>query len=168
MPWVIILNIGEKGITIKNLILASGGMFLLWKATKEIYNLVENEEENKVEFTTTKESMMFVIFQIIIFDLIFSLDSVLTAVGMTDNFSVMVIAVILSVCIMILFAKSISNFINKNPSIKVLALSFLILIGVLLVAEGFDNHINKAYIYFAMLFSLLVEFLNKRKLRKRK
>ncbi len=144
----------------RDLILLLGGLFLIYKSTHEIHNKLEGEEEHG----TTRKVASFgsVIFQILLLDLVFSLDSVITAVGMADHLGVMVIAVIIAVGIMMISAGTISDFIGKHPTLKMLALSFLLLIGVSLVAEGFDQHIEKGYIYAAMGFSLLVEFLNLR------
>lgn len=143
----------------RDLILFIGGLFLIYKATTEIHHKVEghiessNIKKSKVTFTS-------IIIQILILDLVFSLDSVITAVGMVDQIGVMIAAVIVAVVIMLLSAESISRFVNDYPSVKMLALAFLLLIGVSLTAEAFDQHIPKGYIYFAMAFSVLVEFLN--------
>ena len=136
-----------------------GGLFLLYKATHEIHERLEGAEhgENKGGWASTFAG---VIFQIMVLDLVFSLDSVITAVGMADHIEVMVAAVIIAIVVMLVFAKQIGDFINKYPSMKILALSFLLLIGVLLTAEGLGQHINKGYIYFAMAFALMVELLN--------
>ncbi len=142
----------------RDLILIIGGLFLIYKSTHEIHNKMEGEEE---EASVKKvHSFSSVIFQILLLDIVFSLDSVITAVGMADELWVMVAAVIISVIVMMFSAKSISNFVNDHPTVKMLALSFLLLIGVSLLAEGFEQHIPKGYIYFAMAFSVLVEFLN--------
>ncbi|WP_181307462.1 TerC family protein [Rufibacter sp. XAAS-G3-1] len=149
----------------RDIILFGGGMFLLAKSTTEIHNKLEGEEEEHgVAGGTT--TMGKILVQIILVDIVFSFDSILTAVGMVDHLIVMVIAVILSMGIMLAFAKVISDFVNNHPTVKMLALSFLILIGVMLIVEAFHGEIPKGYIYFAMFFSLLVEFLNM-KLRKK-
>lgn len=142
----------------RDLILIIGGLFLIYKSTSEIHEKLEGaEHEQKVRKTYTFSQ---VIIQILILDIVFSLDSVITAVGMADKLGVMVAAVIIAVIVMMFSAASISNFVNKHPTVKMLALSFLLLIGVSLLAEGFDQHIPKGYIYFAMAFSVLVEVLN--------
>lgn len=153
------------GVSWRDIILFGGGLFLLAKSTTEIHNKLEGEEEahGATGGTTT---MGKILVQIILVDIVFSFDSILTAVGMVDHLSVMVIAVILSMGIMLAFARVISDFVNNHPTVKMLALSFLILIGVMLVVEAFHGEIPKGYIYFAMFFSLLVEFLNM-KLRKK-
>lgn len=142
----------------RDLILIIGGIFLIYKSTTEIHEKLEgSEHEQKISKTYTFSQ---VIIQILILDIVFSLDSVITAVGMADKLGVMVAAVIIAVIVMMFSAASISNFVNKHPTVKMLALSFLLLIGVSLLAEGFDQHIPKGYIYFAMAFSVLVEVLN--------
>jgi len=149
----------------RDLILSLGGLFLVWKSTKEIHQLTEGEEghgSNKVH-----AGFAGVILQIIIIDLVFSLDSIITAVGMVDNIYVMVAAVIASVGLMMVFARGIGEFVSAHPSIKMLALSFLLVVGVMLIAEGFDHKVPKGYIYFAMAFSVAVEMLNIR-MRKKK
>ncbi len=149
----------------RDLILLVGGLFLLGKATYEIHDKLEvaGSKENKAAAYAGFAS---IIVQIMILDMVFSLDSVITAVGMADHISVMVTAVVISVGVMMAFANSISEFIEKHPTLKMLALSFLILIGVMLVLEGMGTHIEKGYIYFAMGFSLSVEMLNLRMRRK--
>ncbi|MDO8992162.1 TerC family protein [Daejeonella sp.] len=142
----------------RDLILLSGGLFLIYKSTTEIHDKLEGEEhksEGKAVVTFSG-----VILQILILDVVFSLDSVITAVGMADHIGVMIAAVIIAVIVMMLSAGGISDFVNKHPTVKMLALSFLLLIGVSLLAEGFEQHIPKGYIYFAMAFSVLVEMLN--------
>jgi predicted tellurium resistance membrane protein TerC len=143
----------------KDLILFIGGLFLVGKATHEIHNKLEGSEEsqNGSRAITTMSS---VIIQIMLMDIIFSLDSVITAVGMAESIYVMILAVIIAVAVMMIFARPISDFVERHPTMKMLALSFLILIGVMLVADAFERHIPKGYIYFAMAFSLGVEVLN--------
>ncbi|TDQ79694.1 TerC family protein [Sphingobacterium yanglingense] len=143
----------------RDLILFIGGLFLIYKSTTEIHHKVEGEVEMA---TVGKKVVSFasIIVQILILDLVFSLDSVITAVGMVDQIGVMIASVIVAVGIMLLSAESISKFVNDYPSVKMLALAFLLLIGVSLTAEAFDQHIPKGYIYFAMAFSVLVEYLN--------
>lgn len=142
----------------RDIILIMGGLFLLAKSTHEIHSSLEIQE-NSVSAPVIS-SFMSVLVQIAILDIIFSLDSVITAVGLVDHLSIMVIAVVTSVGVMLFAAKPIGDFVDNNPTIKMLALSFLILIGFTLVAEGFDVHIPKGYIYFAMAFSLSIEMLN--------
>ena len=142
----------------RDLILLIGGLFLIYKSTTEIHDKLEGAEHQ----SDGKAVVTFsgVIIQILILDIVFSLDSVITAVGMADHIEVMIAAVIIAVFVMMLSAGAISEFVNKHPTVKMLALSFLLLIGVSLLAEGFDQHIPKGYIYFAMAFSVLVEMLN--------
>ncbi|MEN5232272.1 TerC family protein [Sphingobacterium faecium] len=143
----------------RDLILFIGGLFLIYKSTTEIHHKMDGQhDEQKV--SKKNATFMSTIFQILVLDIVFSLDSVITAVGMVDQIGVMVAAVIIAVLIMLLSAEQISKFVNDYPSVKMLALSFLLLIGVSLTAEAFDQHIPKGYIYFAMAFSVLVEFLN--------
>ena len=155
----------EFAVSWRDIILFAGGLFLLAKSTTEIHNKLEGEEEShgggKVYASLSR-----VLIQIILIDIVFSFDSILTAVGLAQEIIVMVIAVILAMGIMLVFAKYVSDFVNKHPTVKMLALAFLILIGFMLVIEALHQHIPKGYIYFAMFFSLLVEFLNMR-LRKK-
>lgn len=145
----------------RDLILIGGGLFLLIKSAHEINNLISIEPDHaKHNVKAVAVGFFITIFQIAIIDIVFSLDSVITAVGMAQHVEVMIIAIVLSVLVMLFSVNYIANFIEKNPSIKMLALSFLILIGVMLVAEGFKFHIPKGYIYFAMVFSVVVECLN--------
>ena len=163
---VTILDIDLSG---KSFILLGGGLFLVWKATSEIYEKLEVDHEEKAA-KQSKASFGWVIGQIILLDVVFSLDSVITGVGMVQNLSgvfavnmaVIVVAMLIAVGVMLVSAGSISGFIHRHPSMKILALSFLLLIGVMLVVEGLGNKMNKGYIYFAMAFSLLVELLNMR------
>jgi predicted tellurium resistance membrane protein TerC len=145
----------------RDLILIGGGLFLVWKATKEIHHNVDPTPNDDV-FDTAKATMTFgaAITQILLLDLVFSLDSIITAVGMTDNVMIMVIAVIVAVTTMLLAAKPLANFINNNPTVVMLALGFLMMIGMTLIAEGFGAHVPKGYIYAAMAFSALIEGLN--------
>lgn len=149
-----------QGVSGRDLILFFGGLFLLFKSTMEIWHSVEGEEEAGEEGGVKKAAFMSVILQIAVIDIIFSLDSVITAVGLVSNVPVMVAAIVIAVLVMMLAAGTISDFIEKHPSLKILALSFLIVVGTLLVAEAFDVHVPKAYVYFAMAFSLGVEALN--------
>jgi len=153
--WLSILGQDLSG---RDFILIIGGLFLLTKSTREIHSSLEIEEES--HSARTQPSFFSVLIQIAILDIVFSLDSVITAVGLVDQVSIMVIAIVVAVGVMLFASKSISDFVDANPTIKMLALSFLILVGMTLIAEGFDAHIPKGYIYFAMAFSLAVEFLN--------
>jgi predicted tellurium resistance membrane protein TerC len=154
----------DHGISGRDLILICGGLFLLWKSTGEIHHSLEGEEGETS--SAVKASFGAVILQIIVVDIVFSLDSIITAVGMVDDVRIMIAAVVVSVGLMMLFASAIGRFVSDHPTIKMLALSFLVVVGVVLIAEGFGNHVPKGYIYFAMAFSLGVEMLNIR-LRKR-
>ena len=142
----------------RDLILLGGGLFLIAKSTQEIYEKVEGETEEDIRGWFS--GLPGIVVQIMILDIIFSLDSVITAVGMAEDIEVMVTAVVIAIAVMLLFARQIGDFVNKYPSMKILALSFLLLIGVLLTAEGLGQHINKGYIYFAMAFALMVELVN--------
>ena len=142
----------------RDIILILGGLFLLGKSTHEIHEKLEGAEGHSS--AKVKPSFKSVIIQIILLDIVFSLDSVITAVGMVSEVGIMISAVVIAVIFMIGFSGSISNFVHRHPTIKMLALSFLLLIGVSLIAEGFDQHISKGYIYFAMAFSVFVEMLN--------
>ncbi len=160
-----LFTIFEYEISGRDLILILGGLFLLWKSTQEIWESLEGQEEGEHQVKVSA-SYWAVLGQIAIVDIIFSLDSVITAVGMARHVPVMVIAIIIAVGVMMFSAKTIGEFVDAHPSIKMLALSFLILVGVALIGEGLEMHIPKGYIYFAMAFSLLVEMLNI-KLRKK-
>jgi predicted tellurium resistance membrane protein TerC len=151
------LNI--NGISVKDLILFLGGLFLIWKSTREIHHKIEGDDHQQ---QSKAASFGAVIAQIAMMDIIFSLDSVITAVGMVDpdKIWVMVLSIILAIGVMLKYAGAVSGFVDRHPTLKMLALSFLILIGVMLVAEGTGMHFNKGYIYFAMAFSLVVEMLN--------
>ena len=164
-PFITVLDHAISG---RDLILMGGGLFLIGKSTHEIYEQVEHPGEEAEEVAASSAaSMAGVVGQIMLMDLIFSLDSVITAVGMAKQFWVMATAMVVAVIVMLVFAQRIGDFVNEHPSMKVLALSFLMLIGVLLTAESFGQHVPKGYIYFAMGFSLLVELVNMR-MRKRK
>jgi predicted tellurium resistance membrane protein TerC len=159
--WIGINNqewLDKLAISGRDLILIIGGLFLIYKSTHEIHNKLEGEVEG--EGKAKVHSFAGTIVQILILDIVFSLDSVITAVGMADHIEVMIAAVVIAVIIMMLSAGAISSFVNKHPTVKMLALSFLLLIGVSLLAEGLDQHIPKGYVYFAMAFSVLVEMLN--------
>jgi len=148
----------------RDLILIGGGLFLLWKSTREIHHLLEGSAEGGS--SVGKDTFLSVILQITVIDIVFSLDSIITAVGMVDEIEIMMTAVVLSVGLMPLFAGSIARLVAAHPTIKVLALAFLLVVGVVLVADGFDTHIPKGYVYFAMAFSVAVEAINLR-LRRR-
>ena len=149
----------------KDLVLLAGGLFLLYKTTTEIHEKIEKEEEHKRGKSTTISFMNGVI-QITLLNLVFSFDSILTAVGLVQNITVMIASVVASMILMMLFSGAIADFVNRHPTVKMLALSFLMLIGVLLIAESFKVHVEKGYVYFAMAFSFGVELLNMR-LRKK-
>lgn len=169
LSWIIglvapMFTVMGQEISGRDLILIAGGLFLIWKSTGEIHQSLEGEEghaSGAVQATFTA-----VILQIMVIDLVFSLDSIITAVGMVDEIAVMISAVIASVALMMVFAGAIGRFVSDHPSIKILALSFLVVVGVVLLAEGFDHHVPKGYVYFAMAFSVGVEMLNIR-MRKR-
>lgn len=144
----------------KDLILILGGLFLLWKSTKEIHHKIEGAHEEAHTAGKGRAALSSILIQIAILDIVFSLDSVITAVGMVDDIMVMIIAVMIAVGFMMVFAGTVSDFISRHPTVKVLALSFLLLIGTTLIAEGFHVHFQKGYVYFAMAFSIMVEFLN--------
>lgn len=148
-----------KDLSWKSIILIAGGLFLLFKATKEIHHKIEGAEDGIKNITGTA-TVGAVVAQIALLDLVFSIDSVITAVGLTPYISVMVVANIIALAVMVLASKSIADFVQKHPSLKVLALSFLLMIGLVLITEGFSIHIPKGYVYFAMGFSVFVEFLN--------
>ncbi|MDQ3227689.1 MAG: TerC family protein [Chloroflexota bacterium] len=157
--------VASHPFTGRDLILAAGGLFLIYKSTTEIHAKLEGEEHERAAGQSTV-SFASVIVQILLLDIVFSLDSVITAIGMTNNIMIAVIAVVISVGIMLFAARPLSDFVNQHPTIKILALSFLLLLGMTLVAEGFGQHIPKGYIYFAMAFSVFIELLNMR-LRKK-
>ncbi|MDN3587784.1 TerC family protein [Pedobacter aquatilis] len=159
--WIGITNgdwFEKLAISGRDLILIIGGLFLIYKSTHEIHNKLEGEEDE--EGNAKRHSFWATIVQILILDIVFSLDSVITAVGMAEHIEIMIAAVVIAVIIMMFSAGAISEFVNNHPTVKMLALSFLLLIGVSLLAEGLDQHIPKGYVYFAMAFSVLVEMLN--------
>lgn len=170
LSWIVgltapLFSLAGLEISGRDLILIGGGLFLLWKSTTEIHHLLEGEDgevEAKGEATFAG-----VIAQIALIDMVFSLDSIITAVGMVDEIAVMIAAVIVSVALMMLFARQIGDFVSNHPSIKMLALSFLVVVGLVLIVDGFDHHVPKGYIYFGMAFSLCVELLNIRARKKR-
>lgn len=148
-----------NAISLKDIVLLLGGLFLLYKSTIEIDHKI-NEDEHADSGKKTQLTFMQVVIQIALINLVFSIDSIITAIGLTQSIIIMFIAIILSMIIMVVVSKSISEFIEKHPTIKILALSFLLMIGLLLIAEAFEVHVPKGYVYFAMAFSLGVEFLN--------
>ena len=150
-----------KEISGRDLILIAGGLFLLWKSVHEIHNALEGEEEEE-RGAAVAAGFGAVIAQIAVIDIVFSLDSVITAVGMVEQVSIMVVAIVAAVGVMMFAARPIGDFVDRHPTIKMLALSYLILVGVALIGEGWDLHIPKGYIYFAMAFSVAVEMLNPR------
>jgi predicted tellurium resistance membrane protein TerC len=163
LAWIVglvepLFTVLGQEISGRDLILILGGLFLVWKSTTEIHGSLEGEEGHTA--AAVKATFAAVILQIMLIDLVFSLDSIITAVGMVDDVRIMIAAVIASVGLMMLFAKPIGNFVSDHPTIKMLALSFLVVVGVVLIAEGFDSHVPKGYVYFAMAFSLGVEMLN--------
>lgn len=166
IAWVMrltddLFTVMDHGVSGRDLILFFGGLFLLFKSTMEIWHSVEGEEEQASGTGgAVKAGFVGIILQIAVIDIVFSLDSVITAVGLVDNVQVMIAAIVIAVGVMMLSAGTISDFIEKHPTLKILALSFLIVVGTLLVAEAFGAHVPKGYVYFAMAFSLAVEALN--------
>jgi len=163
LSWVMgltepLFTVLDEAISGRDIILVLGGLFLLAKSTHEIHSSFEIQEETQQSAASI--GFYAVLVQIAVLDIVFSLDSVITAVGLVDHLAIMVIAIVASVIVMLFAAKPIGDFVDGNPTIKMLALSFLILVGFTLIAEGFDVHIPKGYIYFAMAFSFLVEMLN--------
>ena len=169
LAWVVglvtpLFTVAGQAISGRDLILILGGLFLIWKSTAEIHQSLEGDEAH--EAGKVQATFGAVILQIMVVDLVFSLDSIITAVGMVDEVAVMIAAVVASVALMMVFAGPIGRFVSEHPTIKMLALAFLVVVGVVLVAEGFDHRVPKGYVYFAMAFSLGVEMINIR-LRKR-
>jgi predicted tellurium resistance membrane protein TerC len=167
ITWVMgltreLFTVVGHGFSGRDLILLGGGLFLLAKATFEIHDKLEVKHGPELEAPKARASFWLVIVQIGVLDIVFSLDSVITAVGMARHVAVMVAAMVLAVAVMLVFARSIGEFVERHPTMKMLALSFLLLVGVMLVAEGFGRHVEKGYIYFAMAFSFAVELLNMR------
>jgi predicted tellurium resistance membrane protein TerC len=166
LAWIVgltepVFTLVDRGFSWRDLILIGGGLFLLYKATVEIHEMVEHDEE-KADDHAGAAGVTFrgVVIQIAIIDIIFSLDSVITAVGMADKLWVMVVAVVVAMIIMIIASNPLANFVAAHPTVKMLALSFLLLIGVILIADGFGLHVPKGYVYFALFFSVAVETLN--------
>ena len=169
LSWIIgmtepVFTLFGSGFSGRDLILIAGGLFLIWKSTGEVHQLLEGEEGE--ESRKVANSFAGVILQIMVIDLVFSLDSIITAVGMVSQVQVMIAAVVASVGLMMLFARAIGEFVSNHPTIKMLALSFLVVVGVVLLADGFGHHVPKGYIYFAMAFSVGVEMLNIRMRKK--
>lgn len=165
LAWIVgmtapLFSVLGKDISGRDLVLIGGGLFLLWKSVGEIHQTIEGEEEEIDGASVVKATFGAIILQIMVIDIVFSLDSIITAVGMVKEVAVMIAAVIASVGLMMLFAGPIGRFVSANPTIKMLALAFLVVIGVVLIADGFGYHMPKGYIYTAMAFSLLVELLN--------
>lgn len=166
IAWIVqltdpVFTIFEHAFSWRDMILMAGGLFLVWKATKEIHHSVDPDPSPDL-FDSKQVAIGFgaAIVQILILDIVFSIDSIITAVGMTEHVPVMVVAVIVAVSVMLIAANPLANFINKNPTVVMLALGFLLMIGMTLIAEGFGHHVPKGYIYTAMAFSVLVEGLN--------
>jgi predicted tellurium resistance membrane protein TerC len=167
ISWVMgltetLFEVLSHSVSGRDLILLGGGLFLIAKATIEIYEKLEVEETQSKGASARRARFALIIFQIILLDVVFSLDSVITAVGMAQHVIIMVIAMVIAVVIMLIFVGVVSDFVTRHPSMKILALAFLLLIGVMLVAEGFGQHIDRGYLYFAMAFSLAVEVINMR------
>jgi predicted tellurium resistance membrane protein TerC len=166
ISWIVqlktpLFSLFGHNVTGQNLILLIGGLFLIFKSTKEIYDKLEGDEHVEETTKASASSAFFsIIVQIMVLDVVFSIDSVITAVGMVPHVPIMVAANVIALAVMLLAGKSVGNFVDRHPSVKMLALSFLMLIGVLLVAEGAGQHIPKGYVYFSMGFSVLVELLN--------
>lgn len=163
--WIIGLSkpffyINNFAVSYRDLILIAGGLFLIGKSTSEIHNRIEGKSDG--EHKTKKLTLRSAIIQILILDLVFSLDSIITAIGLVDSVLVIVIAIVISLAVMLLFSKRISDFINRHPAMKILAISFLIMIGTVLVIEGFHVHVPKGYIYVSMAFALGIEVINMR------
>ncbi len=172
ISWIIqltepILTISDFELSVRDLILIAGGLFLLAKSTSEIHQKIEGDSVEESATEAAMSSVSRAITQIVLLDVVFSFDSILTAVGLSDEIIIMVCAVVIALLVMLLFAKKISDFVNENPTVKMLALSFLLMIGTLLILDGAHVHVPKGYIYFSLAFSLFVEFLNQ-KIRKNK
>jgi predicted tellurium resistance membrane protein TerC len=162
-PWFTLMGNEISG---RDVILIGGGLFLLVKSTQEIHHALEGADDDPSAPKVVANGLMMVLIQIMILDIVFSLDSVITAVGLVNDIEIMAIAIIAAVAVMMFAAKPIGDFVDAHPSIKILALSFLILVGVMLMIEGFDHHVPKGYIYFAMAFSVVVEMINIRMRKK--
>lgn len=175
ISWIVhltepILTVFEFELSARDLILVIGGLFLLAKSTSEIHAKIEGAEDDSESKSTVGFTLRQAIIQIVLLDVVFSFDSILTAVGLSDQIIIMVAAVIIALLVMLIFAKKVSEFVNRNPTVKMLALAFLLMIGTLLILDGFHVHVPKGYIYFSLAFSLFVELLNQqiRKGKKRR
>jgi len=171
IAWIVQLNkpfivIFEHPLSIKDLILIAGGLFLVWKATTEIHHSVDPHSDDEIFDSPASMAFGAAITQILLLDVVFSIDSIITAVGMTDHLPIMIVAVIIAVGVMMLAANPLANFVQANPTVVMLALGFLLMIGMTLIAEGLGAHVPKGYIYAAMAFSALVEALNMWRRRK--
>jgi predicted tellurium resistance membrane protein TerC len=169
LSWMVgltqpLFTVLRQEISGRDLIMIAGGLFLIWKSTKEIHQLVQGESGEPS--AAVRAAFGAVLVQIILIDIVFSLDSIITAVGMVDELRIMIAAVIASVALMMAFSGAIGRFVSSHPTIKMLALAFLLLVGLVLIADGFDHHVPKGYVYFAMAFSVAVEMLNLRMRRK--
>ena len=169
LSWIVglvepMLTVLGHEVSGRDAILLLGGLFLIWKSTTEIHETLEGVKDQQA--SQSRHTLFSVIFQIMLIDLVFSLDSIITAVGMVDRIEIMIAAILTSVALMMVLARGIGEFVSNHPTIKMLALSFLVVVGVVLIAEGFEHHIPKGYVYFAMAFSVCVEMLNIR-LRKK-
>lgn len=169
ISWIVglkdaLFHIGEFGVTGRDLILFSGGVFLLYKTTIELHNKIQGYDDDGLKFK--KVSFKAIVMQIVLIDIVFSFDSILTAVGLVTNLVIMILAVVIAMIIMITFSGRVSDFINHNPTIKVLALSFLLMIGLVLIMESFHQHVDKKFIYISIAFSLFVEMMNIRMRKK--
>jgi len=170
--WIVhltqpIVTVYDFELSARDLILIAGGLFLLAKSTSEIHEKIGGEGEDKVMESKGSLTLKKAIFQIVLLDIVFSFDSILTAVGLSDQIIIMILAVVIALLVMLIFAERVSAFVNRNPTVKMLALAFLIMIGTLLLLDGFHVHVPKGYIYFSLAFSLFVEFLNQRLRRKK-
>ena len=169
ISWIVGLKkamfyVGDFGVTGRDMILFAGGVFLLYKTTMELHNKIQGYDDDVMN--VKRISFNAIVMQIVLIDIVFSFDSILTAVGLVSNLLIMILAVIIAMIIMIIFSGKVSDFINDNPTIKVLALSFLIMIGAVLILEAFHEHIDKKFIYISIAFSLFVEYLNIRMRKK--
>lgn len=172
ISWIVqltepIITVMDFELSFRDLILIVGGLFLLAKSTSEIHEKIEGDAEGEGKENAVKLTLQKAIVQIVLLDVVFSFDSILTAVGLSDQVLILILAVIIALLVMLIFARKVSDFVNRNPTVKMLALAFLIMIGTLLILDGFHFHVPKGYIYFSLAFSLFVEFLNQ-KIRKKK
>ena len=158
-PW---FSLFGKSFTGKDVILLGGGLFLIGKSVSEIHGKLEGADPEAAQATAKSNTLAWIIAQIALVNLVFSFDSILTAIGLVKDVTIMVVAVVVSSVVMVVFSKAVNNFINRHPTFKILALSFLILIGFLLAMEAFDSHVDKGYVYFAMAFAVVIEIINMR------